>query len=99
MSHSDACAEGNFAFRLDRVKFGQDASRIWCQCGQDLTVTAKKGNIKKYVERRGYLNLKTSSDKQCEMTLLCHSDEAHVVFWIASCFRVANDVDSILLSL
>lgn len=40
MSHSDACAEADLSFGLDSVEFGQDAARIWCQCGQDLTVTA-----------------------------------------------------------
>lgn len=34
-----------------------------------------------------------------EMLLLCHGDEAHVVFWVAPCFGVTDDVNSILLSL
>lgn len=42
MSHSDARAEADLSFGLDSVEFGQDAARIWCQCGQDLTVTARK---------------------------------------------------------
>jgi len=39
MSHSDACAEADLSCGLDSVKFGQDASSVWCQCGEDLTVT------------------------------------------------------------
>lgn len=31
--------------------------------------------------------------------LLCHCDQAHVVFRVAACFGVANDVDRVLLSL
>lgn len=34
----------------------------------------------------------------CEW-LLCHGDQANVVFRVAACFGVANDVDRVLLSL
>lgn len=42
MSHSDPRAEGDPSFGLNCVEFGQDAAGIWCQRGQDLTVTARK---------------------------------------------------------
>lgn len=34
-----------------------------------------------------------------DLTVICHCDESHVVFWIAACFRMADHVDSILLGL
>lgn len=39
MSHSDARTEADIAFGLDSVEFGQDATGVWSQCGEDLTVT------------------------------------------------------------
>lgn len=50
MSHPDPCAEGDFSFGLDSMEFGQDAARIWCQCGQDLTVAKWRRTRKKKIK-------------------------------------------------
>lgn len=34
-----------------------------------------------------------------DRNLLCHGNETHIVFRVASCFRMTNNVDGILLSL
>lgn len=83
MSYSDACAEADLSFGLDSVEFGQNAASIRCQCGQDLTVTALR-----HKDRVNYqLKLTaTISSMIGNRILLCHSDKAHVVFWIAACF-------------
>lgn len=47
MSHPDPCAEADFSFGLDSMEFGQDAARIWSQCGQDLAVAKWRRTRKK----------------------------------------------------
>lgn len=46
MSHSDACTERDLSSWLDSVEFRQDPASIWCQRGQDLTVTVQKDKDK-----------------------------------------------------
>lgn len=43
------------------------------------------------------LNVSAHIKEPCD--LLCHSDEAHIVFRVAACLGVTNYVNSILLSL
>lgn len=42
MSHSDARTEADISFGLDSVELGQDATSVWCQCGEDFTVTTSE---------------------------------------------------------
>lgn len=65
MSHSDACTEADFSFGLDSVEFGQDATGVWCQCGEDLTIATSEQD-KKNIPRLLII---------CSMTKLTNRDQ------------------------
>lgn len=42
MGHSDTSGETNLPFRLDSMQFGEDATTVWSEGGQHLTVAGHR---------------------------------------------------------
>ena len=96
MCHPDARAEADVSYWLHSMQLGQYSPRVWSQCGQHLTVAAQSHNTPLLLDYH-ILNVTTLIQTHC--LLLCHGDEAHVVFRVAAGLRVTHNDNCILLSL
>lgn len=94
MCHPDAGAEADVSPRLNGMQLGQNPGCVGSERGQHFTVAA---------ERSGFVTLQhcalNSRALLFSKWLLCHCDQAHVVFGVAARLGVADDVDRVLLSL
>lgn len=93
MCHPDAGAEADVSTRLYSMELGQYPPRVWSQCRQHLAVAAQVQNILLHC----ILNVSTLIEMPC--FLLCHGDEAHIVFWVAAGLGMTNNINCVLLSL
>ena len=57
MSHSDASTEADFPFRLDSMQFGEDATGVWGESGQHLTVTGERNMSREKINDSLAINL------------------------------------------
>lgn len=96
MCHSDTSAKADVSTGLDCMQFGKYPARIWSQCGKHLTVAESRHNIM-LVFQHYFVYADTSI--KTEQSSLCHGNEPDIVFGVATCFGVANNVHCILLSL
>lgn len=95
MCHPNAGAEADVSLRLYSMELRQYPGRIWSQCGQHLTVAAQGVTLCYNTN----IFLHASTPIQTQSLLLCHGDEAHVVFRVGTCFGVTNNINCVLLSL